>query len=87
MFFSYPDEYSIPVNYVENLVREEKIIVEEKSEAEFRYKENLLRNLYPFSKKEDYSTEDSERVNYKKSESIFNIIDEQFIEEELKNNI
>lgn len=84
MFLSYPNEYSIPINYVEDLISEEKKIIMENNEEEFLYKENLLRNIDPFSKKEDYKNEDSERINYKNNKSIFDMIDEEFIEDELK---
>lgn len=76
MFFNYPDEYSVPVNYSDNLI-------EKNNERE----KSLLREIDPFSEKIEPKEDDLEKSNSKRRESIFEEADEEYINDEVKVNI
>ena len=83
MFFNYPEEYSVPVNYSDNLV-EKNNEKEEKFNVEIERKKGLLREFDPFSEKIEYKENDLEKSEGKIEEAILEEVDEEYINDEIK---
>lgn len=86
MFFNYPDEYSVPVNYSDNLI-EKNNEKEEEINRKIGREKGLLREIDPFSEKIEPKEDDLEKSNSKRRESIFEEADEEYINDEVKVNI
>lgn len=83
MFFNYPEEYSVPVNYSDNLI-EKNNEKEEKFNVEIERKKGLLREFDPFSEKIEYKENDLEKSEGKIEEAILEEVDEEYINDEIK---
>ena len=83
MFFNYPEEYSVPVKYSDNLI--EKINEkEEKFNMEIEREKRLLREIDPFSEKIESKENDLEKSEGKIEEAILEEVDEEYINNEIK---
>lgn len=83
MFFNYPEEYSVPVNYSDNLI-EKNNEKEEKFNVEIEREKGLLREFDPFSEKIEYKENDLEKSEGKIEEAILKEVDEEYINDEIK---
>lgn len=83
MFFNYPEEYSVPVNYSDNLI-EKNNEKEEKFNVEIEREKGLLREFDPFSEKIEYKENDLEKSEGKIEEAILEEVDEEYINDEIK---
>lgn len=83
MFFNYPEEYSVPVNYSDNLI-EKNNEKEEKFNVEIEREKRLLREIDPFSEKIESEENDLEKLEGKIEEAILEEVDEEYINNEIK---
>lgn len=83
MFFNYPDEYSVPVKYSDNLI-EKNNEKEEKFNMEIEREKRLLREIDPFSEKIESKENDLEKSEGKIEEAILEEVDEEYINNEIK---
>lgn len=83
MFFNYPEEYSVPVNYSDNLI-EKNNEKEEKFNMEIEREKRLLREIDPFSEKIESEENDLEKLEGKIEEAILEEVDEEYINNEIK---
>ena len=83
MFFNYPEEYSVPVNYSDNLI-EKNNEKEEKFNMEIEREKRLLREIDPFSEKIESKENDLEKSEGKIEEAILEEVDEEYINNEIK---
>ncbi len=83
MFFNYPEEYSVPVKYSDNLI-EKNNEKEEKFNMEIEREKRLLREIDPFSEKIESKENDLEKSEGKIEEAILEEVDEEYINNEIK---
>lgn len=83
MFFNYPDEYSVPVNYCDNLI-EKNNEKEQEINTEIEKEKSLLREIDPFPEEIESEENDLEKSDSKRKESIFDEVDEEYIINEMQ---